>query len=104
MRVEYAGHWLTTRRQALWLCFLWMVMLAPAFASVVAHVPIKVTIPVGTLVAVPFLLFARAWRFLEAQEAEHTTPTPGMNFAFEMMAVVPMAMSAMTFALMLALR
>jgi hypothetical protein len=104
--MTYSGHLLKTRRQALWFVWAAVGVLVPVYlraAYQLRQTNADVLVPLAAVTALPFLIFYRAWKFLDAQEPLHATPTPEMNFAFEMLAVTPLAGTGMLLALLFAL-
>ena len=98
--MTYPGHFLKTRRQALVQAFALMLLLGPLLSWRIAQESLIVAAALSALSFAPFAIAHRAWRFLDAQERLHDKPTPEMLFAFEMVAVAPLGLSALLMVLM----
>jgi len=94
MTIEYSGHLLKTRRQVLLQSFALMLVLVPLLTWRFTTEPPAVSIALAAIAFAPFAIAHRGWRFLEAQEKLQSEPTPEMNFVFELVAIVPLAMTA----------
>lgn len=104
MAVEYPGHWLRTRQQAVWQAVALLMVLLPLAAWRVTNQPLAVGIGLVMLTIAPFALAYQAWRFLSEQEHLHEEPTPGMTFAFRFLANTPLTFGALLFVVLINLR
>jgi hypothetical protein len=103
MDVRYPGHLVRTRRHAAWLAVAEALVLAPLAMWSAAAQALPVAIVLVMLTAGPFVLAFEAWRFLDAQERVHQEPTPGMMFAFRLLASTPLTMGALMLVLLIEL-
>jgi hypothetical protein len=100
MTVEYPGHLLKTRRQALLQSVVLMLILIPLLAWRFTTEPRVVALALGALTFAPFAIAHRGWKFLESQEKLHAEPTAEMTFVFELVAVVPLALGVLLMVLL----
>jgi hypothetical protein len=104
MAVRYPGYWLRTRRQALWLTVVMMLLLLPVAAWRLPAQPLGVAFGLAVLMLAPFAIAYQAWRFLEEQEQLHSEPTAGMIFVFRFLANTPLTFGALLFVVLISLR
>jgi hypothetical protein len=104
MAARYSGHWLKTRQQAMWQAIALLSVLLPLAAWRASTQPLNVGMVLVVLTLAPFAIAFQAWRFLEAQEQLHEQPTPGMIFAFRLVANTPLTFGALLFVLLVTLR
>ena len=103
MVVQYSGHMLRTRQQAVWLNVLLLAVLLPLAVWRSIAMPAGPAIALVMLTAAPFVIAYQAWRFLVAQEQLHREPTDGMAFAFRFVANTPLTFGALIFVLLIAM-
>ena len=104
MAVRYSGHWLRTRRQAMWQGVALLAVLLPLLAWRVTAQPPAAAIGLTMLTLAPFVVAYQTWRFLDAQERLHAEPTPAMLFLFRFVVTVPLALGAAVFLVLVNLR
>lgn len=104
MAVEYQGHWLRTRQQAVWQDITLLLVLLPLAAWRATNQPLAVGIGLVMLTLAPFALAYQSWRFLDWQERVHEEPTPGMTFAFRLLVSTPLTFGALLFVVLANLR
>ena len=91
MAVQYSGHWLRTRQQAVWQSIVLLLVLLPLAALQFKSQRLGVAMALTSLTVAPFAIAYHASRFLEQQERQHAEPTPEMAFVFRFIASTPLA-------------
>jgi hypothetical protein len=90
MAVSYSGHWLRTRRQAVWQGIVLLLVLLPLAIWRATTQPPGVGLGLVVLTLAPFAIAYQTWRFLDAQERVHEEPTPEMQFVFRFLVNTPL--------------
>ena len=104
MAVSYSGHWLRTRRQAVWQSAVLLLVLLPLAAWRATTQPAGVGWGLAMLTLAPFVLAYQSWRFLEAQERVHDAPTPEMTFVYRFLVNTPLTFGAFLLLVLINLR
>jgi hypothetical protein len=93
MTIEYPRRFPRTRRQLVWQCVVFALVLLPPLVWRVTSERVVVSIALGGLALATLALGYHGLRFLAKQEQQHPQPTPEMAFVFMLVAVYPVAMS-----------
>jgi hypothetical protein len=93
MTIQYPRRFPRTRRQLVWQCVVFALVLLPPLVWRITSERIVVSIALGGLALATLALGYQGVRFLAKQEQEHPQPTPEMAFVFMLVAVYPVAMS-----------
>jgi uncharacterized membrane protein len=104
MAMQYQGHWLRTRRQALWQDVALFVVLLPLALWRATTQPIGAGIGLVVLTLAPFAIAYQTWRFLEQQERVHEEPTAEMQFVFRFLVNTPLTFGALLLVVLAGLR
>ncbi|HEX6163082.1 MAG TPA: hypothetical protein VFZ31_06945 [Vicinamibacterales bacterium] len=104
MAVQYSGHMVRTRQQAVWQNTVVLLVLLPIAAWRLSAQPIGAAVGLSLLALAPFALAYQAWRFLQAQEVLHQEPTPEMTFVFRFLANTPLTFGGLMLVVLSALR
>ena len=104
MAVRYSGHWLRTRRQAIWQSVVLLLVLLPLAAWRFTTQPLGAGLALVMLTLAPFALAYQSSRFLAALERVHEEPTPEMAFVFRFVANTPLTLGGLIFVVLVALR
>ena len=104
MTVQYSGHWLRTRRQAVLQNTVLLLMLLPLAIWRSTTQPIGAGVGLTMLTLAPFAIAYQAWRFLRAQELRHEQPTPEMTFVFRFLVNTPLTFGGLMLVVLSALR
>ncbi|HWI18216.1 MAG TPA: hypothetical protein VNT81_10745 [Vicinamibacterales bacterium] len=100
MAVRYPGHWLKTRRQAVWQSAVLLVVLVPLVVLRFSTHGLNTALALAGLTMTPFAIAYQSWRFLEAQERVHDEPTAEMAFVFRFVVNTPVAIGGLLLVLM----